>query len=168
MKHTIPIDNICMKMMIIIVLFCCGFNENASAISIRRQKGTFSEANLCKIGKGTIVRKARSSVECFVKCLILLPKTCKSVKYLPEEQICNMYDEGFRYDYYETENDSCTGYQMLQDTNNGLTTFKMFNKMFRNKCFDQRCNNASFNCVIVLISHKDLIFANNSRLTEVT
>lgn len=109
-----PTNNLFIKVMI-----CCCWAK-VSGFSIRRQKGTFSEANLCKIGKGTIVRKARSSIECFTKCLILLPNLCKSVKFMPEEQICNMYQEGFRYDYYETENNSCMGYQLIKGNNFGL------------------------------------------------
>ena len=82
-------------------------------ISIQRQKGTYSNFNLCKNKTPIHELPARSLIECYAFCQILLLNDCLSFKYLRDRKLCSLYDDVIRHDFTEFANGSCIGYQIM-------------------------------------------------------
>ena len=82
-------------------------------ISIQRQKGTYSNFNLCKNKTPIHELPARSLIECYAFCQILLRNDCFSFKYLRDRKLCSLYGDVIRHDFTEFANGSCIGYQIM-------------------------------------------------------
>ena len=104
------------KSLIFIIILLTTWNLSYSMsneISVRLQKGLYSNFNLCKSSTPIYERSARSTIECFKFCLILLGNNCKSFKYRRTERICSLYQDVIHYDYNENVYGVCQGYQIM-------------------------------------------------------
>ena len=102
-----------MKLLLFLAIFSKLLFTATLGISFRIQKGTYSGINLCKNDIPTHEKSARSSIECFTFCQILLGGKCLSFSYQTEMKTCFIYDDVIRFDFNAFSNGSCIGYQLF-------------------------------------------------------
>lgn len=95
------------EIMCLLMLFCQTYQE-----FMHLQRGTYSKIKLCKNSIPNYKLPARSPIECFSICKILLLSNCNSVKYQWNLKLCSLYENVIRYDFDESANGSCSGYQI--------------------------------------------------------
>ena len=95
------------------LLFISMIYESTHETYFQIQKGTYSKIQLCKNSTPFYETSARSIIECFSFCLILLGNKCKNFNYRWKERNCSIYQDVIRYDYVGFPKKDCSGYQLI-------------------------------------------------------